>query len=82
MVDFERSQPREGERRREEPGFLPGFVARSPRVALFVARGRFLLPVRGEETSPRVSTNFYSSNMSISSVEFLPLLKRLDDCIS
>ncbi|CAL9095340.1 unnamed protein product [Musa textilis] len=29
-----------------------------------------------------VSTNFYSSNMSISSVEFLPLLKRLDDCIS
>ncbi|RZS10872.1 hypothetical protein BHM03_00042148, partial [Ensete ventricosum] len=54
MVDFERSQPREGERRREEPGFLLGFVARSPRVALFVARGRFLLPVRGEETSPRV----------------------------
>ncbi|WOK92079.1 conserved oligomeric Golgi complex subunit 3 [Canna indica] len=29
-----------------------------------------------------VSTNFYSPNMSISSAEFLPLLKRLDECIS
>ncbi|KAJ6823791.1 conserved oligomeric Golgi complex subunit 3-like [Iris pallida] len=29
-----------------------------------------------------ISTNFYSSNMNIGSSEFLPLLKRLDDCIS
>ncbi|KAJ6799528.1 conserved oligomeric Golgi complex subunit 3-like [Iris pallida] len=29
-----------------------------------------------------ISTNFYSSNMNIGSGEFLPLLKRLDDCIS
>ncbi|XP_020090510.1 conserved oligomeric Golgi complex subunit 3-like isoform X2 [Ananas comosus] len=29
-----------------------------------------------------VSTSFYSPNMSIGSTQFLPLLKRLDDCIS
>ncbi|XP_020092147.1 conserved oligomeric Golgi complex subunit 3-like isoform X4 [Ananas comosus] len=29
-----------------------------------------------------VSTSFYSPNMSIGSAQFLPLLKRLDDCIS
>ncbi|XP_020092150.1 conserved oligomeric Golgi complex subunit 3-like isoform X6 [Ananas comosus] len=30
----------------------------------------------------QVSTSFYSPNMSIGSAQFLPLLKRLDDCIS
>ncbi|AET01666.1 Sec34 family protein [Medicago truncatula] len=30
----------------------------------------------------QVATNFYSSNMNVGIVNFLPLLKRLDECIS
>jgi len=30
----------------------------------------------------QVATNFYSPNMNVGNENFLPLLKRLDECIS
>lgn len=44
-------------------------------------RGKLLFMI-GNATSMQVATSFYSPSMNVAHENFLPLLKRLDDCIS